>query len=68
MLIKNYETYVYKEYLQDKFLEYKKAKKTITNKDIISVRMEYIIYDKIYKQLKKEYEFNEPNYQYLNQI
>tara|TARA_R110002167_G_scaffold323515_1_gene529477 strand:- start:443 stop:799 length:357 start_codon:yes stop_codon:yes gene_type:complete len=52
--INNYEKYDYKEYLQDKFLEYKKAKKTITNKDEISNRMEYIIYNKLFNEVKQE--------------
>jgi len=51
--IKIYEKYDFKEYLQDKFLEYKKAKKTITNKDEISKRMEYIIYNKLFNEVKQ---------------
>ena len=48
-----FEKYDFKEYLQDKFLEYKRAKYTITNKDFITDRMEHLIYNKLFNNARQ---------------
>lgn len=49
-----FEKYDFKEYLQDRYLEYKKAKFILTNKDFITERMEHLVYKKLFEDVKIE--------------
>ena len=52
--INKFEKHNFKEFLQDKFLEYKQAKQTLTNNDFITKRMEHLVYNKLFSDIRLE--------------
>ena len=52
--VNKFEKYNFKEYLQDRYLEYKRAKYTLTNKDYITERMEHLVYNKLFNDVRQE--------------
>lgn len=52
--VNKFEKHDFKEYLQDRYLEYKRAKYTLTNKDYITERMEHLVYNKLFNDVRQE--------------
>lgn len=52
--VNKFEKHDFKEYLQDRYLEYKRAKYMITNKENITERMEHLVYNKLFNNVREE--------------